>query len=185
MANIVKGDDGRWGAFDARQLYLQAKTAGYLYQAHLRAELTRRLGVEWSPIRNGSADIEGVSRKVIRAFSKRRAEIEAMVGEANEGNGKATQVAAVMSRNAKDYRITPNDLMPEWKERAARLGLDEKALAGVLGQTAYRAPDGRTSLAHRSRTGRARWTDRAGEQLQSKGGAPRVLHAAVVGRARG
>jgi Ti-type conjugative transfer relaxase TraA len=139
VANIVKGDDDRWGALDARQLYLQAKTAGYLYQAHLRAELTRRLGVEWSPIRNGSADIEGVSRKVIRAFSKRRAEIEAMVGEANEGNGKATQVAAVMSRNAKDYRITPNDLMPEWKERAARLGLDEKALAGVLGQTAYRA----------------------------------------------
>lgn len=139
VANILKGDDGRWGALDARQLYVQAKTAGYLYQAHLRAELTRRLGVEWSPIRNGSADIEGVSRKVIRAFSKRRAEIEALVGEANEGNGKATQAAAVMSRNAKDYRITPNDLMPEWRERAARLGLDDKVLAGVVGRTAYRA----------------------------------------------
>lgn len=140
VANIVKGDDGRWGALDARQLYLQAKTAGYLYQAHLRAELTRRLGVEWAPIHNGSADIEGVSRPVIRAFSKRRVEIEALVGEANESNGKATQAAAVMTRNAKDYRVVPNDLMPEWRERAARLGLDQKALAAVLDRTAYRAP---------------------------------------------
>lgn len=140
VANIVKGDDGRWGALDARQLYVQAKTAGYLYQAHLRAELTRRLGVEWTPTRNGSADIEGIPRKAIRAFSKRRAEIEALVGEANEGNGKATQAAAVISRNAKDYRITPNDLMPEWRERATRLGLDDKVLAGVVGRTAYRAP---------------------------------------------
>lgn len=150
VANIVKGDDGRWGALDARQLYLQAKTAGYLYQAHLRAELTRRLGVEWTPIRNGAADIEGIPRKVIRAFSKRRAEIEALVGEANESNGKATQAAAVMSRNAKDYRITPNDLMPEWRERAASLGLDGKVLAEVVGRTAYRAPTAATRTAMES-----------------------------------
>ena len=139
VANIVKGDDGRWGALDARQLYLQAKTAGYLYQAHLRAELTRRLGVEWSPIRNGSADIDGIGGNVIRAFSKRRAEIEALVGEERASNGKAAQTAAVMTRNAKDYRVTPNDLVPEWRDRAARLGLDEQALAGVLDRTAYRA----------------------------------------------
>lgn len=140
VANIVRGDDGKWGALDARQLYTQAKTAGYLYQAHLRAELTRRLGLEWGTIRNGAADIEGVSREVVRAFSKRRTEIEAAVGEANEGNGKATQTAAVMTRNAKDYRVTPNDLIPEWRERAARLGLDENTFAQLLDRTAFRAP---------------------------------------------
>lgn len=139
VANLVKGEDGRWGALDARQLYIQAKTAGYLYQVHLRAELSRRLGVEWGEVRNGSADLEGVSRGVVRAFSKRRAEIEAVVGEGNVGNGKATQVAALTSRKSKDYRVGPNDLVPEWRQRAARLGLDDKALAGLIDRVAYRA----------------------------------------------
>jgi Ti-type conjugative transfer relaxase TraA len=143
VANIVKGDDGRWGALDARQLYIQAKTAGYLYQAHLRAELSRRLGVEWGEVKNGSADLEGVSRRVVRAFSKRRGEIEAAVGEDKIGSGKATQVAALTTRKSKDYRVTPNDLVPEWRERAARLGLDDKALAGLVERMAYRAPTAR------------------------------------------
>jgi len=37
VANGVKGTDGRWGSLDARLLYRHAKTAGYLYQAALRA----------------------------------------------------------------------------------------------------------------------------------------------------
>jgi TrwC relaxase len=46
VANLahLEGDD-RWTALDARPLYAWAKTAGYLYEAQLRAELTRRLGV--------------------------------------------------------------------------------------------------------------------------------------------
>ena len=139
VANVVKGEDGRWGALDGRQLYLHAKTAGYLYQAHLRQELTRRLGIEWSPVRRGCADIEGVPREVIRAFSKRRSEIGEIVGEVEEANAKAAQVAAITSRKAKDYRITPNDLLPEWRERAEQLGLDESALASLLNRVAYRA----------------------------------------------
>ncbi|MBA2312960.1 MAG: relaxase domain-containing protein [Actinobacteria bacterium] len=142
VANMLKGEDGRWGALDARQLYVHAKTAGYLYQAHLRAELTRRLGVAWTPVRRGSADLEGVSREVIRTFSKRRTEIETVVGRADETSARAAQVAAVTSRKAKDYRITPNDLLPEWKERAERLGLDATALSEVLGRGAYRSPTG-------------------------------------------
>jgi conjugative relaxase-like TrwC/TraI family protein len=44
VANATQGLDGRWSALDARLLYRHAKTAGYLYQASLRAELTERLG---------------------------------------------------------------------------------------------------------------------------------------------
>jgi conjugative relaxase-like TrwC/TraI family protein len=47
---LGRGGDGRWTALDARALYAHAKTAGYLYQAVLRGELTRRLGVEWSAV---------------------------------------------------------------------------------------------------------------------------------------
>ncbi len=42
--------------------YHHAKTAGYLYQAHLRHELTVRLGVEWGPVEKGTADVVGIDR---------------------------------------------------------------------------------------------------------------------------
>jgi Ti-type conjugative transfer relaxase TraA len=134
VANVIKGEDGRWGALDARQLYRHAKTAGYLYQAQLRTELTRRLGVEWAPVRNGAADLEGISRDVIRAFSKRRSEIEEIVGEQIE-NPYAAHTAALMTRQAKDYSVTPERLMDEWRVRAQGLGLDSRSLRRVTGRT--------------------------------------------------
>ena len=47
VANLVLADDGRWSALDSRRLYAYAKTTGYLYEARLRAELTRDLGFAW------------------------------------------------------------------------------------------------------------------------------------------
>lgn len=46
VANLARSAaDGRWTALDGRQLYAWCRTAGFLYEAHLRAELTSRLGV--------------------------------------------------------------------------------------------------------------------------------------------
>src|SRR5439155_15874147 len=72
VANMTRGPDRRWTALDARHLYAHAKTAGYLYQAELRAELVRRLGVQWTPVRNGTAEIAGIPTPVLRSFSRRR-----------------------------------------------------------------------------------------------------------------
>src|SRR3954454_11342471 len=60
--NLTQGPDGRWTALDARHLYRQAKTAGYMYQAVLRRESTERLGLQWQVVERGVADVEGVSR---------------------------------------------------------------------------------------------------------------------------
>jgi conjugative relaxase-like TrwC/TraI family protein len=46
-ANLARGPDGRFTALHGAELYRAAKTAGYLYQAHLRALVTERLGLEW------------------------------------------------------------------------------------------------------------------------------------------
>ena len=70
VANATPGPDGRWATLDGRHLYLHAKTAGYLYEAHLRAELTRRLGVEWRPVVHGIADVVGISDAVLRGFRR-------------------------------------------------------------------------------------------------------------------
>jgi conjugative relaxase-like TrwC/TraI family protein len=76
VANLTRGPDGRWTALDGRALYAHAKTAGYLYQAVLRHELTCTLEVAWGAVRNGVADVAGIPRKLIEAFSKRRQQIK-------------------------------------------------------------------------------------------------------------
>ena len=77
VANLGRGPDGRWSALDGRRLYAHARAASFVYQAVLRAELTRTLGLEWLPVRNGIADLLGVPKSLLRAFSRRRVEITA------------------------------------------------------------------------------------------------------------
>ena len=132
VANATRRSDGLWGTLDGRQLYAQARTAGYVHEAVFRRELGARLGVRWGAARNGIGDIEGVSSEVIAAFSRRRAEIDAQVAEWGRTSAAARQSAAVVTRARKDYRVTPEMLAAEWRLRAARLGLDEYAIADVI-----------------------------------------------------
>ena len=90
VANLGKGPDGRWSTLDGRRIHAQARTASFVYQAVLRSELSPELGVEWTPVRRGIAEIAGVPAPVLRAFSRRRAEIEAGLarhGTSGPGNG--------------------------------------------------------------------------------------------------
>ena len=132
VANLVHGSDGRWSALDARLLYAHAKTASFLYQATLRAELTRELGIGWEPVRNGIAELSGVDERVRRAFSRRRGEIEAEMRRLGTRSARSAQVAALETRRAKDYRVRPDDLRGEWCERAASLGFGRLALNRAL-----------------------------------------------------
>ena len=133
VANAVRGtEDGRWGALDARQVYAHAKTAGYLYQAQLRAELTRRLGVEWSPVRNGHAEVVGLPQEVVRAFSKRREEILERMAARGDKTAKAAQVAALDTRAPKDYGVKAESLIEAWREAAGRMGFGAPELAAVI-----------------------------------------------------
>lgn len=50
LANLARAGDGRWSALDTKAAYRHSRTAGHLYQAVLRAELTARLGVAWGPV---------------------------------------------------------------------------------------------------------------------------------------
>lgn len=131
---VFSPQDQRWSALDARPLYGWAKTVGYLYEARLRDELTYRLGVEWTPVRRGIADIQGIPKKTLRAFSRRRAEIEAHMAERGETTARAAQVATYATRKPKDKSIEAEGLLPEWRERACTLGLDDEALARLVGR---------------------------------------------------
>ena len=130
LANAVRAD-GRWSALDGRLLYGEAKTASYLYQAVLRAELTERLGVDWQPVRYGMADIAGFTRPVIEAFSTRRREILAQLDRRGEHSASAAQVATLATRKAKG-ETDSETLRAEWRQRAAEHGLTGDVLASTL-----------------------------------------------------
>ena len=104
VANATRRPDGLWGTLDGRQLYAHAKTAGYVHEAVFRHELGQQLGVRWQPARNGIANVDGVSRDVIDAFSRRRAEIDAKVHEWGRGSAAARQSAALTNAGAQGLR---------------------------------------------------------------------------------
>ncbi len=131
IANMARGIDARWGSLDGRLLYLHARTAGFLYQAHLRAELTRRLGVSWRPAVNGMAELVGIPTSVLRAFSQRRVEVEARMTEMGVRSGHGAEVATLATRAEKRAPESTETLRQRWQAEAAELGLTRRDITGL------------------------------------------------------
>jgi conjugative relaxase-like TrwC/TraI family protein len=117
IANLLHGTDGRWSALDTRALFRVQRTAGYLYQAVLRGQLTSRLGVTWGRVRNGTAEIQGLPVGLLREFSRRRQAIEAQLEATGRRGVGAAQVACLQTRPAKSGRSV-TELLAEWWHRA-------------------------------------------------------------------
>lgn len=126
VANATKGPDGRWTRLYHPAIYEHAKTAGYLYEAHLRHELTLRLGVRWQEVRNGIAEIEGFADEHLRAFSTRRAEILAAAGP--DASARSMQVATLATRKPKEADVGRGELLERWRKRAQEIGLDREVI---------------------------------------------------------
>ena len=133
VANATRSDDG-WGTLDGRHLFLHAKTAGYLYQAQLRNELTRRLGVEWTPVRHGYAEIVGVPKTVLALFATRSDEIKQEMAARGVTSARAAQYAALQTRRAKDHDLDPAFLSRRWAEQAAAVGFHADDVRELLGR---------------------------------------------------
>ena len=123
VQNATLGPDGRWSALDSKRLYAHAMTADRIYHAALRAELTRRLDVRWRQVdpRSGAAEIDGLhDPKLLKAFSKRRAQVLAQQREWGHQGIAAGKAAALATRKAKNH-TEPEE---SFYERVAR-GLAE------------------------------------------------------------
>lgn len=121
IANVIRGVDGRWSAVDSWAVFRQARTAGAVYQATLRGELTRRLGVEWGPVHASVAEVNGVPEEICRAFSTQHNRIEAECERAGSDSRAARQRAAYRTRPAKSHE-QPAQLRPSWEQRVRELG---------------------------------------------------------------
>jgi conjugative relaxase-like TrwC/TraI family protein len=131
VANATRGPDGRWTRLYHPAIYDHAKTAGYLYEANLRWELTRRLGVRWQEVANGIAEIEGFDPEHLRAFSTRRAEI--LAATTPDASARARQVATLETRKAKDRDLTEESLREGWRAKAEEIGLDRATIRRTFG----------------------------------------------------
>ena len=135
VANLAQGPDGRWSALDGRGIYLELGAARDLYETQLRSELTRRLGVSWRELQGSWADLGGIDPNVVRAFSRRSAEIAAALEQSGLTGPGARRLAAVRTRPEKDLGTPYEELVSEWRERAYRLGVSDTRLAAVSGRT--------------------------------------------------
>ena len=122
MTSVDDSADAWWRAIAGIGLYEHAHAAGYLYQAHLRHLLADRLGVQFTPVVNGHAEVVGVPAEVIQVFSKRRAEIEEVLAESGSQSARAAQVATLQTRQAKDYSVDVETLEQRWRDEAAAVG---------------------------------------------------------------
>lgn len=139
VSNMGQGPDDRWTALRGTLIYRNSRTAGFVFQAVLRDQLTQRLGVRWVPSATpGVGEIDGVPSALCEQFSSRRRAIEAAL------NGMATtatsaQVAALATRPSKrDMPEGAAGLRASWQGLAAEQGFGPEAIREVLGRPAPR-----------------------------------------------
>jgi hypothetical protein len=149
-ANLTRGPDGRFTALHGALLYRAAKTGGYLYQAHLRAEIAQRLGWEWGPVSKGAAELRGVPAAVVQEFSRRRHEMQRAAADGGGfslGSKRSAEAAAVDTRERKQYGVETHTWREDVEARAAEHGLGHDQVAELVARgvarlaSAGRSPD--------------------------------------------
>jgi conjugative relaxase-like TrwC/TraI family protein len=139
VANLGRGPEGQWSALDGRGVYAHASATDALYHAHLRYELTNRLGIAWNPLDRGRADIAGIVPEARREFSRRATQIAAHLAERGATGGRARTVAGHITRADKDRFLGADDLRPQWQDRARAVGLGPIRLEAVLDRAPRRS----------------------------------------------
>jgi len=139
VANLGRGPEGQWSALDGRGVYAHASATDALYHVHLRDELSRRLGVAWTPPDRGRSDIAGIGPEARREFSRRAAQIAAHMTERELTGGRAQTVAGHITRADKDLHLSAEQLRPQWEDRARSIGLGPRRLDAVLDRVPRRS----------------------------------------------
>jgi conjugative relaxase-like TrwC/TraI family protein len=122
VPNLLKGVDGKWSAVDSKAIYRHALTASYLYHAVLRGELTAQLGIAWTTLAKGIAEIQGFPADLITTFSTRRRQILRALQTAGRSGPDAAQAACLASRPRKTAAEPEQTLREHWAARAREAG---------------------------------------------------------------
>jgi conjugative relaxase-like TrwC/TraI family protein len=152
VANRVQGPDGRWTALDGRDLYRHRLAADAIYRATYQRELSRTLGVEWTPADTyGNRELQGIPEALVRSFSKRTSQIDAELDRLTDSGGERTprlvKWAVQATRKPKEDKAL-DTLYGRWRAEATERGHDPDTLVGeVTGRTLNRQQDWTVSAA--------------------------------------
>jgi conjugative relaxase-like TrwC/TraI family protein len=141
---IAQGSDGKWGTYDAKELYRHTRAADVIYQNELACQL-RDKGYAIEQVeetqKNGEVvrrfGIQGISEELCKAFSTRREEILAY----QEKHGGTAQAACLATRKHKE-EPSQEEQRAMWEEVARRLGPE----VGDLSRLKEQGPDKRLSI---------------------------------------
>jgi conjugative relaxase-like TrwC/TraI family protein len=123
--------DGTLVSIDSKSLHHEAKAAGIIYQAVLRHELHAERGFEWVGVgeRTGMAEIAGVTKECIKAWSRRSTRLREWARNnliVVDGEPTAQQLAAAQkaTRPVKPESRSWAELKEDWRADARGLELD-------------------------------------------------------------
>lgn len=151
--------DGRLVSIDGTSLFHEARAAGIIYQATLRHELHRLIGVEWGPVdaRTGMAEIAGIAPDTIAAWSTRStvlrewAASNLTVVDTVRGLSQAQLAAAQKAtRPRKPESVSWTELRAQWRADKRGLAVSRDAQREAR---AAREQAARTAAARVTRTG--------------------------------
>jgi hypothetical protein len=124
---------------DTAAIYRHARTASSVYHAVLRGELTSRLGVSWTPVTRGVAEIDGIPPTLLRLFSQRRQQIVETMRRRGTSGVKAAHAACLDTRPAKRHDL-PGAIRDRWAAAATVVGFSPPQLGDVIGRARTRGP---------------------------------------------
>jgi conjugative relaxase-like TrwC/TraI family protein len=127
--------DGQLVSIDGTSLYHEARAAGVIYQATLRRELHRSLGVEWTVAdpATGMAEVAGISRDTITAWSQRSTQLRQWaagnlaVADARHLSPAQLATAQKATRPAKPEQLAWAELRAQWRTDERGLAIDGAA----------------------------------------------------------
>jgi conjugative relaxase-like TrwC/TraI family protein len=131
VPNLLARADGQMVSIDGTSLYHEAKAAGVIYQATMRRDLHRSLGLEWAPVdpSTGMAELAGVHRATITAWSRRSTQLRAWAADnlkVVDGPLSAAQLAVAQkaTRPSKPEELAWVQLVEQWRADGRGLALD-------------------------------------------------------------
>jgi conjugative relaxase-like TrwC/TraI family protein len=127
--------DGQLVSIDGTSLYHEAKAAGVIYQATLRRELHRSVGVEWNATdpATGMAEVAGITRETISAWSQRSTQLRQWaagnlaVADARHLTSAQLATAQKATRATKPEQLAWTELQRQWRADQRGLVIDGAA----------------------------------------------------------
>ena len=132
LLNVGIRSDGSTGTLESRGIFQHKMAAGALYRAELSHQLEQNLGL-LSEKKGRSFEVQGVPQTLMDEFSTRRKEIEARLKETGFEGAKASKVATLATRTAKD-QVQRDVLFSSWQEVGQSYGWSEKEVGALLFQ---------------------------------------------------